>query len=225
MRYLSPAGASLYAHPDGESAFVGREGDFAVVKGAPPSAADRPAGCVFHPPFVMDRCIQEEPLFREVAPEQWAACHLHDEPAAAHSLSREVAENDCVAGSRRHHQNLWQRGRAAHRDRCLARFFVPHRDDAPADYGRSGRERQRQKYDGAARLLLGLEEPTKARCVIAAQTCATSPTLSAAFRREVQAVFQDPFESFNSFYKVDHMLRRRSGSSSWPPRKEAHQLF
>ncbi len=65
-----------------------------VVKGAPPSAADRPAGCVFHPrcPFVMDRCIQEEPLFREVAPEQWAACHLHDEPAAAHSLSREVAE-------------------------------------------------------------------------------------------------------------------------------------
>jgi len=65
-----------------------------VVKGAPPSAADRPVGCVFHPrcPFVMDRCIQEEPLFREVAPEQWAACHLHDEPAAAYNLSREVAE-------------------------------------------------------------------------------------------------------------------------------------
>ena len=38
---------------------------------APPSAADRPAGCVFtRCPFVMDRCIQEEPLFREVAPEQ-----------------------------------------------------------------------------------------------------------------------------------------------------------
>lgn len=65
-----------------------------VVKGAPPSAADRPAGCVFHPrcPFVMDRCVIEEPAFREVAPEQWAACHLHDEPAAAHIHDREAAQ-------------------------------------------------------------------------------------------------------------------------------------
>lgn len=65
-----------------------------VVKGAPPSAADRPTGCVFHPrcPFVMDRCLHEEPEFREVAPEQWAACHLHDEPAVVHSLEREAAQ-------------------------------------------------------------------------------------------------------------------------------------
>ncbi len=27
-----------------------------------------------------------------------------------------------------------------------------------------------------------------------------------AFRREVQAVFQDPFEAFNPFYKIDHAL-------------------
>jgi peptide/nickel transport system ATP-binding protein len=49
--------------------------------GSPPSAAERPLGCVFHPrcPYVMDRCIDIEPEYRQVGPNQWAACHLHDE--------------------------------------------------------------------------------------------------------------------------------------------------
>ncbi len=65
-----------------------------VIGGAPPSVADRPVGCVFHPrcPAVMPRCIEEEPVFREVAPEQWAACHLHDESAPVQRLDREVAQ-------------------------------------------------------------------------------------------------------------------------------------
>jgi oligopeptide/dipeptide ABC transporter ATP-binding protein len=49
--------------------------------GSPPSAAERPQGCVFHPRcrYVMDRCIDIEPAYRQVGPNQWAACHLHDE--------------------------------------------------------------------------------------------------------------------------------------------------
>jgi peptide/nickel transport system ATP-binding protein len=49
--------------------------------GAPPSARERPSGCVFHPrcPYVMERCIDIEPEYRLVRPEQHAACHLHDE--------------------------------------------------------------------------------------------------------------------------------------------------
>ena len=39
------------------------------------------------------------------------------------------------------------------------------------------------------------------------------------FRREVQAVFQDPFAVFNPFYTVDHLLTCRSSASSWPSRK------
>lgn len=51
-----------------------------VVSGAPPSAADRPTGCVFHPrcPYTMPHCRTVEPVYREIAPGQWAACHLHD---------------------------------------------------------------------------------------------------------------------------------------------------
>ncbi len=49
--------------------------------GSPPSAAERPQGCVFHPrcPYVMDRCIDIDPAYIQVGPNQWAACHLHDE--------------------------------------------------------------------------------------------------------------------------------------------------
>lgn len=48
--------------------------------GIPPSAAERPTGCVFHPrcPYVMAQCITTPPVYRLVAHEQWAACHLHD---------------------------------------------------------------------------------------------------------------------------------------------------
>ncbi|MBS1252978.1 MAG: Oligopeptide transport ATP-binding protein OppD [Anaerolineales bacterium] len=49
--------------------------------GFPPSALDRPTGCVFHPrcPHAMERCVEEEPAYRPVSPDHWAACHLHEE--------------------------------------------------------------------------------------------------------------------------------------------------
>ena len=58
-----------------------------------------------------------------------------------------------------------------------------------------------------ARLLLGLETPTKGAVRFrGADLRHLNGGQRGDFRREVQAVFQDPFESFNSFYKVDHML-------------------
>ncbi len=54
------------------------------LKGEPPSAADRPSGCPFHP-----RCPRAEPICAERSPEllpahagpgQMAACHFRDEP-------------------------------------------------------------------------------------------------------------------------------------------------
>lgn len=59
-----------------------------------------------------------------------------------------------------------------------------------------------------ARLLLGLESPTKGAVRYRGTDLRSlSRGRLRDFRREVQAVFQDPFESFNSFYKVDHMLQ------------------
>jgi peptide/nickel transport system ATP-binding protein len=57
-----------------------REPPVVTAAAVPPSAAERPSGCVFHPrcPHVMPQCITTPPVYRKVAAAQWAACHLHD---------------------------------------------------------------------------------------------------------------------------------------------------
>ena len=51
--------------------------------------------------------------------------------------------------------------------------------------------------------------PTTGRVLLsAARTCARCPARDGAdgFRRDVQAIFQDPYEVYNPFYRVDHVL-------------------
>lgn len=58
-----------------------------------------------------------------------------------------------------------------------------------------------------ARLLLGLEEPTEGKVLYRDKDLRRlTGAERRAFRTEVQAVFQDPFEVFNSVYRVDHVL-------------------
>jgi oligopeptide/dipeptide ABC transporter ATP-binding protein len=58
-----------------------------------------------------------------------------------------------------------------------------------------------------ARLLLGLAAPTSGEILYRGKRL---QNLSASdrrqFRRDVQIIFQDPFEVYNPFYKVDHLL-------------------
>ena len=53
---------------------------FEPVKGEIPSPLDPPSGCHFHPrcPFATDRCRDEPPLLKEIAPGRYSACHLND---------------------------------------------------------------------------------------------------------------------------------------------------
>jgi oligopeptide/dipeptide ABC transporter ATP-binding protein len=58
-----------------------------------------------------------------------------------------------------------------------------------------------------AMLLLGFIEPTAGQIFYQGQDIARlKGGARLAFRREVQAVFQDPFAVFNPFYTVDHLL-------------------
>ncbi len=58
-----------------------------------------------------------------------------------------------------------------------------------------------------ARLLLGMLPPTSGEvCYRGRDLHSLGKTERKEFLREVQAVFQDPFEVFNPFYKVDHPL-------------------
>ena len=59
-----------------------------------------------------------------------------------------------------------------------------------------------------ARLLLGMIEPTQGEVRYGGDDLSRlSGVRRRAFRREVQAVFQDPYEVYNPFYRVDHVLR------------------
>ena len=58
-----------------------------------------------------------------------------------------------------------------------------------------------------ARMLLGIADPTSGDVLYRGQNLETMDRdQRRAFRQEVQAVFQDPFEVYNPFYKVDHIL-------------------
>ena len=58
-----------------------------------------------------------------------------------------------------------------------------------------------------ARLFLGLVEPSEGVVLYkGANITALSAAERRAFRRDVQVIFQDPFEAYNPFYRVDHVL-------------------
>jgi oligopeptide/dipeptide ABC transporter ATP-binding protein len=58
-----------------------------------------------------------------------------------------------------------------------------------------------------ARLILGIVKPTAGQILYNGKDVGTMDRGEwRTFRREVQAIFQDPFEVYNPFYKVDHTL-------------------
>jgi oligopeptide/dipeptide ABC transporter ATP-binding protein len=58
-----------------------------------------------------------------------------------------------------------------------------------------------------ARMMLGFIDPTEGSVEYRGKNVATmTPSEKRAFRREVQPVFQDPFEVFNPFYRIDNVL-------------------
>ena len=52
-----------------------------ILKGDVPSPLNPPKGCRFHPrcPVAVEKCSQEEPQFKELAPEHWVACWVAEE--------------------------------------------------------------------------------------------------------------------------------------------------
>ena len=55
------------------------QGKRIILEGSIPSPADPPKGCRFHTrcPHVMDICTEDEPVWQEVQPGHFCACHLY----------------------------------------------------------------------------------------------------------------------------------------------------
>jgi oligopeptide/dipeptide ABC transporter ATP-binding protein len=74
------------AHPYGEALLssvptLHRTRERIVLTGELPDPANPPSGCYFHPRcrYAIDRCKQETPLFRELKPDHFVACHRAEE--------------------------------------------------------------------------------------------------------------------------------------------------
>jgi peptide/nickel transport system ATP-binding protein len=65
-----------------------------ILKGDVPSPIRPPPGCRFHTrcPYAFDRCRSDEPRLQQTIAGHWAACHLHDLPAAQNPLARSVPQ-------------------------------------------------------------------------------------------------------------------------------------
>jgi ABC-type glutathione transport system ATPase component len=90
---------------------------------------------------------------------------------------------------------------------ALEDFSLLVRDEQPtvtAVVGESGSGKTTM-----ARLMLGLETPTGGQVLYRGRDLRRlSGATWREYRREVQAIFQDPFGVYNSFYKVDRVLAR-----------------
>src|SRR5215471_18206106 len=71
-----------------------------------------------------------------------------------------------------------------------------------------------------ARMLLGLLEPTSGHILLDGRDVTRLRTTSdrRAFWKRVQGVFQDPFASFNQFYRVGRVLEKAFDLVEHPPR-------
>jgi peptide/nickel transport system ATP-binding protein len=69
--------------------------DRIILKGDVPSPSNPPSGCRFHTrcPYVFDRCQSVEPQLQQLAPGQFAACHLHDLPAAENPMAGDYSRS------------------------------------------------------------------------------------------------------------------------------------
>ena len=92
-----------------------------------------------------------------------------------------------------------------HRTAALADFSLSIADEPPsitAVVGESGSGKTT-----LARLLLGLIAPTSGDVLYRGRDLRQmSADEHRTFRRDVQVVFQDPYDAYNPFYKIDHVL-------------------
>jgi len=67
----------------------GAQRERVILKGDVPSPINPPKGCRFHTrcPYAFDRCRVDEPLLKITEAGHWAACHLHDRPAAENPMA------------------------------------------------------------------------------------------------------------------------------------------
>ena len=182
-----------------------RKGMMQGIPGLAPLLRDLPSGCAFHPrcPLAVARCRVERPELREVAASTQAACHLRlIASCVAIGMSRLTRLPSASRMSpRRYGGGLMDHASIiALEDFSLA--IEPTVPRSPPSSARAAAARRRLRG-----CCLDWSRRRRARCCTRGAICTPCRgTERRAFRRDIQAIFQDPYGVYNPFYRVDHVL-------------------
>ena len=169
---------------------------------------DLPPGVRFHPrcPFAFDRCRARDAAAQEVGagPGARPATSIRSSDRLPPPLDREPAGDGVIVSALIELQTRRASSYGAFTalDDVSLSLSRRHAASMTAIAGESGSGKTT-----LARLLLGFITPTPAQVLYRGRDLATmSGAEQRQFRREVQPIFQDPFDVFNPFYRVDHVL-------------------
>ncbi|MER7005401.1 ABC transporter ATP-binding protein [Dactylosporangium sp. NPDC000555] len=185
------------------------------IPGNPPDPAEGQAGCPFanRCPAVVDRCVSEIPALREIAPGHQVACHRADEGLRTQQLwpvtsSITVSDRDDVPERSDRTPPTLELSRAKKlftiKRTLLGTPSVQFcavdsvdlqvfRGESVSVVGESGSGKTT-----CIRMALGLEQPTSGVvCFEGKDIARLDRPGRREYRRRVQAVFQDPYTSFN----------------------------
>ena len=222
-RRLPQAAPSLHRAPDREpAAHRRRRRRSEALEGAPPNLADPPPGCRFHPrcPLAMDICRREAPPMTELAPGHRVACFAQRPGGAA--MSAPLLEVDDVSARLFAAAGCWRAERVAPSTTSSLRLDAG-RPEIFTIIGESGSGKTT-----LARMILNMRAAQRRRDPLPRHRPARRSAARAtgcAFMRQVQPIFQNPFEAFNPLKRVDRYLfvtaRRFAGAARRRPTIEA----
>ena len=174
------------------------KGVFQGIPGLAPSLLRLPSGCAFHP-----RCTEARARLLRNSPPRADA--RHRPPRHLPPLRSGGADVTALL-ELRDVSKTYSSGLLSAKSTVALRGVSLTLDEADPTIltvaGESGSGKTT-----LAMLLLGFIEPTTGQIIYRGRDITTLRGADRlAFRREVQAVFQDPFAVFNPFYTVDHLL-------------------
>ena len=173
-----------------------RKGGLRGIPGLAPLLRELPSGCAFHP-----RCPMAS---KRAAGSRSRRCAMwrRTQPSRAISHDRHADRTALIVRARRlrrRHPRTRTQGRAG-------TFSFAVDAERPRIIAVVGRERQRQDHAGAAAAGPGRADRGRG-AVQGPRLAAGCPRPSGANSAStVQAIFQDPYEVYNPFYRVDHVL-------------------
>ena len=196
------------------------------LEGAPPNLADPPPGCRFHPrcPLAIEICRRRASPMVDVAPGHRVACWVSPADPIRAERRREAQHESAALLDVDHVGMTYAAAGCSRAATGRRRRQPPARSGQPeifAIIGESGSGKTT-----LARMILNLAAPTDGTIRFRGADVTTNPHESRrmAFMRQVQPIFQNPFEAFNPLKRIDRYLfvargvsRARAGATTSRP--------